>query len=109
MKLSTSGQQESIRTNEDFTPVDNRPIDSRHRVTLSDHVFKALPKKFDSVSVLIGTHGNILLVPKISIPANEAWLHENPKIMNNLRKAMQQVKEGKVTKVKNQQKFFDNL
>jgi hypothetical protein len=109
MKLTIPGQQEFIRTNEDFTQVDNRPIDSRHRVTLSDHVFKALPKKFDSVSVLIGTQGSILLVPRISIPANEAWLHENPKINNNLRKAMQQVKEGKVTRVKNQQKFFDSL
>ena len=109
MKLTTSKQQESIRTDEDFTPVDNRPIDSRHRVTLSDRVFKALPKKMDSVEVLIGSNGNILLVPKISVPANEAWLHENPKIINNLRRAMQQVKDGKVTKVKNQQKFFDSL
>jgi len=109
MKLSTSKHQESIRTNEDFTPVDNRPIDSRHRVTLSDHVFKVLPKKMDSVEVLVGTNGNILLMPKISVPANEAWLHENPKIMNTLRRAMQQVKDGKVTKVKNQQKFFDSL
>lgn len=108
MKLSTS-KQESIRTNEDFVSVDNRPIDSRHRVTLSDHVFKTLPKKMDSVEVLVGTNGNILLMPKVSIPANEAWLHENPKIMNTLRKAMQQVKDGKVTKVKDQQKFFDSL
>ena len=108
MKLATS-KQESIRTNEDFISVDNRPIDSRHRVTLSDHVFKVLPQKMDSVEVLIGTNGNILLMPKVSIPANEAWLHENPKIMNNLHRAMQQVKDGQVTTVKDQQKFFDSL
>ena len=108
MKL-TIPKQESIRTNEDFISVDNRPIDSRHRVTLSDHVFKVLPKKMDSVEVLVGTNGNILLMPKVSVPANEAWLHENPKIMNTLRRAMQQVKAGKVTKVKDQQKFFDSL
>ena len=108
MKLTIS-KQESIRTNEDFISVDNRPIDSRHRVTLSDHVFKALPRKMDSVEVLVGSNGNILLMPKVSVPAREAWLHENPKIMSNLRKAMQQVKSGKVTKVKDQQKFFDSL
>ena len=108
MKLATS-KQESIRTNEDFISVDNRPIDSRHRVTLSDHVFKVLPQKMDSVEVLIGSNGNILLMPKVSIPANEAWLHENPKIMNNLRRAIQQVKDGQVTTVKDQQKFFDSL
>jgi len=68
-----------------------------------------LPQKMDSVEVLIGSNGNILLMPKVSIPANEAWLHANPKIMNNLHRAMQQVKDGQVTTVKDQQKFFDSL
>ena len=110
MKTTMTKQQETIRINEEFMPVDNRPLDSRHRVTLSDHVFKALTfKKIDSFQILVGENGDILLRPSVSIPTREVWIYENPKVFNMLRKAIQQVKEGKVTKVTDQQKFFDSL
>ena len=112
MKIPTVKQPESIHIDENFTPVDNRPLDSRHRVTLSDRVFKTLTqktKKIDSFEILIGQNGHVLLRPNVSIPANEAWIYEDPKALATLRKAMHQVVEGKVTKVKDQQKFFDSL
>ena len=112
MKMTTA-KQESIHIDEDFTPVDDRALDSRHRITLSDHVFKALTqrtKKIDSFEILVGKKdGNVLLRPKVSVPADEAWIHENPRILASLRKGMKQIEGGKFTKVKDMQKFLDEL
>ena len=113
MKTTGIKHEESVHIDEEFIAVDSRPLDSRHRVTLSDAVYKTLTqraKKIDSFEILVGKNGsNILLRPKVSVPADEAWVYETPKVLNKLRRAMRQVKEGKVTKVKDQQKFFDSL
>ena len=112
MKTTVTQPQESIHVNEDFVNIDTRILDSKHRITLSDKVMKAITlktRKVDSYQILASKDGDILLRPAVSIPAREAWIYENPGVLKSIRKGLQEAKQGKGEIVHNLDKFLDDL
>ena len=104
--------EHAIHINEDFTNVDTRALDSKHRITLSTKAVKialSKNKKIDAYQVLVGKSGDILLRPAVSIPASEAWIYENPKVIGPLRKGLNEAKQGKGKRVNNLDKFLESL
>ena len=112
MKTTVTQPQESIHVNEDFVNIDTRPLDSKHRITLSDKVMKASTlktRKVDSYQILASKDGDILLRPAVSIPAREVWIYENPEVLKSIRKGLQEAKQGKGEIVHDLDKFLDDL
>ena len=97
---------------EDFERLGIARLDTKNRVTLG-----ILLKKFRTLAnipindfeTFIGDNGDILLRPRTAIPTRELWVHQNPEIKQNIRKGIQDAKEGRVTRVKDLDKFFKEL
>ena len=105
------GQEEII--NESFQHVGiSSKIDSRNRVTLGQVLMMLKgfnDRNIDEFEILLGAEGDILLRPQTSIPTRELWIHQNPDAMKTLRKGLKDAAEGRVTNVKNLNKFTDEL
>ena len=97
---------------EEFEQVGTTKLDTKKRITLG-----TILKKFglledatiDDFETYIGDKGDILLRPRTSIPTRELWVYKNPKILNSIKKGMADIKAGRVTKVKNVDKFLEEL
>ena len=102
----------TVHVEEDFLNVDTRSLDSKQRITLSEKVINKVVlknRKVQSYQVLVAKNGNILLRPAVSVPANEAWIYENPKVIGAIRQGLKDAKEGKTTRAVDQDKFFKSL
>lgn len=97
---------------ENFERVGTTKLDTKRRITLGV-IFKtagflnAVP--VETFEAYIGSEGNILLKPRVSIPARELWLHQNPAALKSIQDGIQDIKAGRVTKVKNLSKFLKQL
>ncbi len=112
MKAITSKDNDSVLVNEEFISFDTRPLDSKHRITLGGRLLKAVTqkvRKVDSYQVLVGKGGDILLRPSVSIPASEAWIYENPKVIGKIRKGLEEAKQGKKEVVSDLDAFLNKL
>lgn len=97
---------------EEFEQVGTTKLDTKKRVTLG-----TILKKFglledtpiDDFETFIGDKGDILLRPRTSIPTRELWVHKTSKVLNSIKEGMADIKAGRVTKVKNVDKFLDEL
>lgn len=97
---------------ENFELVGSAKLDTKKRVTLGA-VFKK-SRLFNETSVetfetFIGSEGDILLKPRVSIPARELWVHQNPNAAKDIQRGIQDAKQGRVTKVKDINKFIKQL
>lgn len=103
--------QEVLEIREEFMPVDTRPLDSKHRITLGGRLYRLLMSKMkiDSYKVFVGKGGDILLRPAVSIPSSEAWVYQNPEVIGKIRKGLEEAGEGRKEKVNDVEKFLDNL
>jgi len=103
------GQVVEIR--EVFMPVDTRPLDSKHRITLGGRLQKLMMRKMkiDSYQVLVGKEGDILLRPAVTIPSHEAWIYKNPKVIGKIRKGLEEAASGKTQKVDDLDDFLKGL
>ncbi len=104
-------KQEVLEIKEKFMPVDTRPLDSKHRITLGGRLYKLMMSKMkiDSYRVFVGKEGDILLRPAVSIPSSEAWVYRNPEVIGKVRKGLEEAREGKTEKVDDLKEFLDNL
>jgi len=87
-------------------------LDSKKRITLKNKVIKEPPlnnMEIDAFEILVGSEGDILLRPMTNILSKELWVHQNPEALESIQRGIQNVKEGRVTKVKNLDKFFKEL
>lgn len=101
-----------MKVMEDFKQMGIARLDTKNRVTLGMVLkkFKILTKaSINDFETFIGDNGDILLRPRTAIPTRELWVHQNPEILKSIQKGIQDTKEGRVTKVKNIDKFFDEL
>ena len=94
-----------------FMPVDTRPLDSKHRITLGGRLQKLLisKMKIDSYQVLVGKEGDILLRPAVSVPSSEAWVYRNPKVIGKIRRGLKEAADGKIEKVDDLESFLSDL
>jgi hypothetical protein len=108
---SPKKNQEVLEIREEFMPVDTRPLDSKHRITLGGRLYRLLmcKMKIDSYKVFIGKSGDILLRPAVSIPSSEAWVYKNSEVIGKIRKGLEEAGDGKIEKVDNLEKFLGNL
>ncbi|MBU4343424.1 MAG: hypothetical protein KKG21_05390 [Candidatus Omnitrophica bacterium] len=63
----------------------------------------------DAFKIFLGDEGDILLRPMTNIPSKELWVHHDPEVLKSIQRGMRDIKEGRVTKVKNLDKFFKEL
>jgi len=97
---------------ENFKQMGIARLDTKKRVTLGTLLkkFKLLTKTtINDFETFLGDNGDILLRPRTAIPTRELWVHQNPEILKSIQKGIQDIKEGKVTRVKNLDKFFKEL
>jgi hypothetical protein len=105
-------ESESVLVNEEFESLDTRSLDSKNRITLGGKLMRAVSqrvKKIDAYQVLVGKDGDILLRPAVSIPASEAWVYKNPKVIDRIRKGLDEAKQGKKEVVRDLDSFLDKL
>jgi hypothetical protein len=104
-------QQGVVEIKEQFMPVDTRPLDSKHRITLGGRLQRLVMSKMkiDSYQVFVGRCGDILLRPAVSIPSSEAWVYNNPEVIGKVRKGLQEAGEGKTEKVNDLEGFLNDL
>ena len=104
-------KKEVVEIRETFMPVDTRPLDSKHRITLGGRLQKLMMSKMkiDSYQVFVGKEGDILLRPAVSVPSSEAWVYRNPEVIGKVRQGLKEVAEGKTEKVGDLESFLDSL
>ena len=104
-------KKDIIEIKEKFMPVDTRPLDSKHRITLGGRLQKLMMSrmKIDSYQVFLGKSGDILLKPAVSIPSSEAWVYGNLEVIGKIRKGLQEAGEGKAEKVSDLESFLNEL
>jgi hypothetical protein len=97
---------------EEFRLFDIKNVDSKNRIGLGKViklVSEIVKAKADGFEVYYGEDGDILLRPKVSIPAKEAWIYKNPKVIRKIRKGVGDLKEGRIEKVDDLDEFFKKL
>jgi len=107
-----TGQIEVLEDiHEKFIPVDVKTLDSKKRISLGEKILKILTDKFPAKSfkVYVGEDGDILLRPVVTIPSKEAWIYENPTVLEEIRKGLSAANKGKLKKVKNLEEFLEKL
>ena len=72
--------------------------DERKRLALS----VAMPIETEGLRyrVFKNNRGQILLDPVKSVPADEAWIYEDPAIIQSIRKGIHEIELGKTRKIK---------
>ena len=96
---------------EKFISVDVKTLDSKKRISLGEKILKMLADKFPAKSfkVYVGDEGDILLRPVVTIPSKEAWIYENPTVLEEIRKGLSEANQGKLKKVKSLEDFLEKL
>ena len=94
---------------QEFVPFDTRFIDSKGRITIGEKILKKISSqnRVNQFQILVGQDGDILLRPLITIPSREAWIYEKPELIKQIRKGLQEAKEGKTETLKNLEKILD--
>lgn len=110
-KKAAKAPKEAIEVKEQFMPVDTRPLDSKHRITLGGRLYRVVSSKMkiDSYQVFVGKDGDILLRPAVSILSSEAWVYRNPEVIGKMRQGLKEAAEGKTEKVDDLEDFLSAL
>ena len=101
-----------MKVKEDFKQMGTARLDTKNRVTLGTVLKKlemATKTSINDFETFVGDSGDILLRPRTAIPTRELWIHQNSEIQKSIQKGIQDIKEGRITKVKNVDKFFEKL
>lgn len=101
----------TIPSDEKFIYVDSKSVDNKHRINLGAKIF-SLYKRItppDEFEIFVSANGDVLLKPKMKIPAKEKWLFENPKAFLQFQRGIQDVIDGNVTEVENINELIKSL
>jgi hypothetical protein len=86
----------NVSTNEkEFKEVGTKSIDSRKRITLGK-----LIQGYKRMRVYVNNKGDILLKPVVEIPADEIWLYEDKKILEEVLEGIKEAEQGKISDLK---------
>ncbi len=75
-----------------FEAVTETKVDAKHRITLG----QVLSDQISSFRIYRNAHGQIILDPMVSIPANEAWLFKNKRAAEMVKKGLEDARKGKL-------------
>lgn len=78
-----------------FTGKETEP-DSKNRINLGNAIQTPSGVRY---KVLRNELGQILLDPVVSVPAYEAWIYENPKRIQSIKKGIAQAEAGQLFNV----------
>lgn len=94
-----------------FISAGTRTIDSKNRITLGEKITKltSAQTEADKFQVFYNKEGDILLRPMVSIPMREAWIYQDPQVLNSIRQGLAEAKREKVEKVENLEEFLEDL
>ena len=92
-----------------FQAIGIRNVDAKKRIGLGEKLLKLISKTPEAYKVFVDKEGDILLRPVVTIPASEAWIYENPKVLEQIRVGLSEAKQGKTQKVKNLDNFLKKL
>lgn len=76
-----------------FEEVTETRVDSKNRITLGKS--KNTPRA-RIYKVYRNALGQIILDPQVIIPAHEAWLYQNPKVLASVKRGLRDAARGKV-------------
>jgi len=85
----------SVFVSQDFKVLDDRILDSKGRITISQNWISSHSQPVRSFKIFRNGDGDLLLRPEISIPAREAWVFKNPEVFASIQRGIQEAKEGK--------------
>lgn len=88
--------KDGVLKDAEFEVVTEARVDAKHRVGLG----KFITGQVTSFKVYRNAHGQIVLDPMVSIPAHEAWLFQNRKAASLVRQGLEDAKQGRVVKTK---------
>ena len=92
-----------------FQAVGIRTLDTKRRIGLGEKIMKFISKRPEAYKVFIDKEGDILLRPVVTIPASEAWVFQNPIVLDQIRRGLSEAKEGETQKVKDLGSFLKSL
>ena len=92
-----------------FQAIGIRTVDAKRRIGLGEKLLKSISKTPEAYQVFIDKEGDILLRPVVTIPAREAWVYQNPKVLEQIRCGLSEAKQGKTQKVKDLGSFLKKL
>jgi hypothetical protein len=97
------------KENQKFIPFDVKFIDSKNRITISEKIIKKISgqNRINQFQVFIGQDGDILLRPLTAIPSREAWIYEKPELIDQIRKGLQEAKEGNTETIERLDEFLE--
>ena len=101
-----------MRIAENFEQMGIARLDTKNRVTLGTLLKKfkiLLGMPINDFETFIGDQGDILLRPRTTIPTRELWVHQNPEILQNIQKGIQDLEEGKFTDTDDVDKFIEKI
>ena len=78
-----------------FHEINEVRVDSKRRVALGK-----VEHPYERYVAYENDAGQIVLDPHVSIPASESWLYKNPKALKSVRKGLEDAKEGRLAKSK---------
>ena len=88
--------QHELLKDAEFEAVTEARVDAKHRVGLG----RLISNQVTSCKVYRNAHGQIVLDPLVSIPAHEAWLFKNKTAARLVRQGLEDAKQGRLVKVK---------
>ena len=110
-KYKTKSDAATLRINENFVPYYTKTLDSKKRITLGGKLAKTLGKtiKIEAYQVFLGSNGDILLRPTVSIPSQEAWIYQNSDVISKIRQGLNEASEGQTEKASDIDSFIEDL
>ena len=89
--------KQNVVKDPDFVEIAEVKADGKNRVQLGRKV-KGSQTRF--YRVYQNVHGQIILDPQVMVPASEAWLFQNRQAAQMVQKGLEDARNGKVTKAK---------
>lgn len=77
--------------------------DSKGRITLG----KKLVENISSYHITVREDRSIVLEPYVEIPASEMWIYENPKVLESIKRGVEQSKKGRTRKLGDFSQYID--
>jgi len=110
-KKPEKASEGAIEVKEEFVPYGMKQLDSKDRIALGGKLKKMISDKMavEGFQVFVGSDGDILLRPTVAIPAMEAWIYRNPKVIGAIRKGMEDACGGRLVRAGKVEDLFKKL